>query len=156
MRTALLAMSGLGLAIVACSGSDSGVRSAVLQHGEGARRMYARLSAIAHDTEAVSPWLNTKRAESLRASLAGPLASRAYLEKMPEYAGELLKAGRTAEAIKALRELERYSTAGGTVPLGAENATFLRHQLAVAYLRLGEQENCLQHHNAESCLLPIR
>ena len=29
-------------------------------------------------------------------------------------------------------------------------------QLAVAYLRLGEAQNCLAHSNAESCILPIR
>ena len=29
-------------------------------------------------------------------------------------------------------------------------------QLAVAYLRLGEAQNCLAHRNAESCILPIR
>ena len=29
-------------------------------------------------------------------------------------------------------------------------------QLAVAYLRLGETQNCLAHRNAESCILPIR
>ncbi len=29
-------------------------------------------------------------------------------------------------------------------------------QLAVAYLRLGEAQNCIAHRNAESCILPIR
>ncbi|MCP3980680.1 MAG: CRTAC1 family protein [bacterium] len=29
-------------------------------------------------------------------------------------------------------------------------------ELAVAYMRLGENQNCVAHHTAESCLLPIR
>jgi hypothetical protein len=32
----------------------------------------------------------------------------------------------------------------------------IRFQEGLAYLRLGESENCLKHHNPDSCLFPIR
>ena len=32
----------------------------------------------------------------------------------------------------------------------------LRFYQALAWLRLGEQENCLTNHNAQSCVFPIR
>src|SRR5262245_31132400 len=142
-------------ALAACAwggGGDSADR-----HGEGVRRMAARLEAIARDTHPVDhPWRNAERAEELRATLTPNLEAREYLEVMPNFAGELLKAGKTEESIEALKKLEQFSTSGGTSDLTVENRRFLRHRLAVAYLRLGEQQNCQEHHNTESCLMPIQ
>jgi hypothetical protein len=32
----------------------------------------------------------------------------------------------------------------------------VRDTLAISYLRLGEQENCLHYHGQDSCLYPIK
>jgi len=118
--------------------------------------MADRLDTIARTTQPKDyPWRNSERAEDLHPMIETTLAPRDYLELMPRYATELLNAGKTREAIQALMDLKRFSTAGGTNELSPKNSTFLRHHLAIAYLRLGEQENCQLHHNTESCLMPI-
>ena len=152
----ILACALAAVALVpACS--RGGGAGTTRPRGEGARRMAERLETIARETDPQDhPWLNTKRAEGLRALVEQATSPREYLELMPRYAAELLRAGRTNEAIKALQDLDHASTGGGTNALTPENRRFLRHQMAISYLRLGEQENCQQHHNTESCLMPIR
>src|SRR5206468_609959 len=155
MRSRTFSILALVAALAACSRGGGGVTAGL--HGEGVRRMTARLEAIARDTHPVDhPWRNAERAEELRAMLTPNLEPREYLKTMPDYAGELLKAGKTEEAIEAFKNLERFSTGGGASDLTLENRRFLRHKLAVAYLRLGEQQNCQEHHNTESCLMPIQ
>jgi VCBS repeat protein/ASPIC/UnbV protein len=143
------------LALVACS--KGAPRPAGAPHGEGVRRMAARLETIARETDIkLHPWRNAERAAMWRPLVEQSINPKQYLELMPNYAGELLKAGETGEAIKAFLELQDFSTHKGTSELSLDNRTFLRHHLAISYLRLGEQENCQLHHNTESCLMPIR
>src|SRR5438093_2328500 len=83
--------------------------------GEGTRRMAERLETIARETDPQDhPWLNTKRALGLRALVEQATSPREYLELMPRYAAELLRAARTNEAIKALQDLDHASTGGAT------------------------------------------
>ena len=58
-----------------------------------------------------------------------------------------LRLGRNEQAVTHL--LKAYE-------LSDKNLVQPAFQLAVAYLRLGETQNCLAHRNAESCILPIR
>ncbi len=67
------------------------------------------------------------------------------------YAVELLKAGQNEAAIVQLKEL-----IGMTGDVLNEQTKILHELLALSYMRLGEQENCIQTHNPESCILPIR
>src|SRR6185295_6844539 len=74
---------------------------------------------------------------------------------LANYADELLNAGHPEEALQQYARLEQ--VLGEEDPEGlARHPRWLRLHQAVAYLRLGEQQNCLQHHGAESCLLPIQ
>ena len=67
---------------------------------------------------------------------------------------ESLLAGLNAEAIKEFDVVwgaqKLYNK-----PLPSKDAYALRSLMAVAWLRTGEQENCIAHHTAVSCLLPI-
>lgn len=70
---------------------------------------------------------------------------------------ELLYTGKTREAIASLQELEREMPTYQMV-LGAlydEKIDMIQSALAVAHLRLGEQENCILNHTAASCIIPI-
>lgn len=67
----------------------------------------------------------------------------------------MLKAGDSAAVVEDLGRLEQVLSANN-VPLPPSLASRWRLFKAVAWLRLGEQENCLHGHNAESCLFPIR
>ncbi|MCF2490803.1 CRTAC1 family protein [Dyadobacter sp. CY347] len=68
-------------------------------------------------------------------------------------ANTLLQLGDAKEAIRILKKLEReqnpmYQYAGIT--------NRVKDDLAVAYLRLGEQTNCITNHSVDACILPIR
>src|SRR5690606_26639961 len=67
------------------------------------------------------------------------------------YARELLFAGRTEAAIAELEGLADASEAAG-----GRDTPYILDQIAIAYLRLGEQQNCLTHPAAEACILPLR
>ena len=65
---------------------------------------------------------------------------------------ELIYANSNEQAITQLTKL--IEAVRGRLP--AENFYYLESQLALAYLRLGEQSNCIQNNNDESCLMPIQ
>jgi VCBS repeat protein/ASPIC/UnbV protein len=123
--------------------------------GPGTRKMAARLAAIARDTDPEDDlFMSRERAEILEARLKSTGVSE-LLDLEPKLAQELLQGGRTVEAIEAIEKTQEFVKARG-IALNADQRTFLRDLLGVCYLRLGEQENCLQHHTTESCLLPIQ
>jgi hypothetical protein len=117
---------------------------------EGTRRMAARLAQIAREQDPVfNLFLNGARVEYYRQQQppADPLKR---LEFDANLAKELLYAGHTEEAIALFRQVqpqaERYR-------LKAKPS--IEEMLALAYLRLGEQDNCILQHNAHSCVFPI-
>jgi FG-GAP-like repeat/ASPIC and UnbV len=66
-----------------------------------------------------------------------------------------MRLGKTEEAIQHLQEAYRLlPRIRPEVPKEIAEEAIL--QLAVAHLRLGETQNCLEHRSAESCILPIR
>ncbi len=76
------------------------------------------------------------------------------LELLPRLAVELIRAARYEEALVRLDEIERLLKGRGA--LGPEHEDALESYRALAYLRLGEQENCIRNRTIESCLVPIR
>jgi tetratricopeptide (TPR) repeat protein len=63
----------------------------------------------------------------------------------------LLKLGKEAEAVATLESaIERKKKIDGK-----ENPQSLKF-LAIAYMRLGEKQNCVNYHNPESCIMPIQ
>ncbi|HSJ69563.1 MAG TPA: FG-GAP-like repeat-containing protein, partial [Anditalea sp.] len=74
-----------------------------------------------------------------------------------EKAKALLYSGRTMEAIEIFKEF--YDIKKNTytvVGLSDQEEASIDKFLALSYLRLGEQENCLHHHSSASCIIPIR
>ncbi|HEY4354577.1 MAG TPA: FG-GAP-like repeat-containing protein [Acidobacteriaceae bacterium] len=69
-------------------------------------------------------------------------------------ATELLGAGDNAGAVAELDGV-RHSLSEHHVRLPAAQDHDLHIQAGLAYLRLGEQENCLAHHSMRSCFFPI-
>src|ERR1041384_5465540 len=131
--------------------------------GPGTKRMAERLKEINEQSNARNNlYQNGQRAEmfgeELKKALAGPDApgkGTNVLELESKYATEWLLAGRTREAIEEFIRLDLFPR-GSNVQFGSETRSSLRHFLAIAYLRLGEQENCLTNHTIDSCLMPIR
>ncbi len=63
---------------------------------------------------------------------------------------------RTGDVEAALKALDRTFTLAPQVHLPPQAMRDLLHLRAIAYLRLGETENCLAHHGQHSCIFPIR
>lgn len=108
-----------------------------------------------HPDPATMSFLNEPLIEHLQRSL--PLATnwqkRVIIQL--ELATQLLQAGRTEVALTEFQAVEDgLAKVGGRFDEVGRNK--LRMGKAVAMLRLGEQENCLLNHNAESCLIPLR
>jgi tetratricopeptide (TPR) repeat protein len=65
-------------------------------------------------------------------------------------AEQLLYAGQTEESIDVLKRI-----IGDNFAAMSEENKLLFDLYALAYLRLGEQQNCIQNHTSESCIIPI-
>lgn len=95
---------------------------------------------------------NAARAEYLRKNLEDSDNS-ATANQALIYGEELLSAGKTQEAIQILERTHKALRKNG-YGLTRNTKPFF-DSLAMAYLRLGEDENCCSHFNEESCLFPI-
>ncbi|MEM6796012.1 MAG: CRTAC1 family protein [Acidobacteriota bacterium] len=166
-RLALLAAC-LAVGLAGCGPSpesrDSGARPAAGERPAGAAedprspgtlRMVERLEALGqHRKPMDDPFASRERLALLRAS-PPPGDERESVRLAVRVGVELLNAGRSGEAAQLFAEsLERVSADPARHPEGLEFR--LRSQLALAHLRRGEQENCLDGHNIDSCLMPIR
>ena len=129
---------------------------------EGTRKMadlLARLRAEANPTN--HPFLNEQRSEMFARQIEEAKArehpSLATLVNLHAFhAMELLNAGRSAEAIAEFeRALEIHRGGTGAFFMGMRDESRLRNYLALAWLRLGEQENCVTNHTSLSCIVPI-
>ena len=109
----------------------------------------ARLAALEHDRD------NAARLEALRAlpRFTDPGEQLIYRASV---AGELLRGGRTEEAIAELERLRRHlEVNGGEVP--GHLPAFpkeMRRSLAIAYAKLAQDENCLRQPVAARCSVP--
>lgn len=113
--------------------------------------MAARLARVAAAADPVkNTYLSRGRAEFFRAQPL-PKQPAPRISQQIRLAKELLQAGHSADAI------ELFATAAVEAPrFGIRTRPSLANMLALSYLRLGEQQNCIEQHNTESCLLPIR
>jgi hypothetical protein len=132
-------------------------RTALARQLSGTDEMaeFLRMAAIAADPRDLPYLLNARRAELIRRAMV--LAQRLPEQRRLhlDYASELTKAGRAEDAIRELEALEtdlRLSSPSQE----AEQMRSIRTALAIAHLRLGEDQNCCARNTPQSCLLPIR
>jgi len=103
------------------------------------------------------PYLNYGQALLLRAKLDDPaneMTPDIRISTATKCAEQLLNAGKTQESLamyKSIIEQIKANDPGRWDVIGSNLLTFQ----AIAYLRMGEQENCCDHNNSRSCLLPI-
>ena len=152
--TAAVVAGGWILELASCS-EPSGPEQAA-----STRRMAERLEEIAGNADpALHIYVNAERVkyfrsqvEHLRATTAAndPQGKDLLLKTRFTLANELLRAGQFEEAVQNFRQLQAETVGKPQVQ------HMLQVLLGLSYLRLGEQENCIVHHNIESCLLPIR
>ncbi|HUX43555.1 MAG TPA: CRTAC1 family protein [Terracidiphilus sp.] len=155
MRRAAVIVLG-GLLQAAAHAATPARKPATLPHGEGARRMGQRLRAIfdAYDWKS-DPNKPFQRAAYLEILLTKPLTLSEEVTVRMELANEQLRAGRSEQAVETMERLvKEIQPHLAEVPRAMQ---FEIHRLlALCYLRLGEQENCIGGHNALSCNFPLR
>jgi hypothetical protein len=97
--------------------------------------------------------LNQLRADTMKARMeAAPPGKKPQLRY--SYAYELLYAGETRAAIEQLTTLIKNQRL--SVRRMSQRTKPIFDLLALSYLRLGEQENCVDDYAGQSCILPIR
>ncbi|HYC70280.1 MAG TPA: CRTAC1 family protein [Opitutaceae bacterium] len=122
---------------------------------ESTQRMARRLAEItaAADTSQ-SPFDFTVAAKNLNDSLLRATDKAERLKYALPLANALTRSGRDTEALQQYENFARLLQENG-VPVSAALRTQLRTSRALCHLRIGERANCLQNHNADSCLFPI-
>ncbi len=117
---------------------------------EGHARMLEMLQRVRERGARENPYTGSDVNANQRVALErladdAPSAERARLELA--VGADELRLGRNEAAVEHLANAHRLAR-------GAD--TEIAFQLAVAYLRLGESQNCIDHRDPASCLLPIR
>jgi len=137
-------------------------RTAAEVPADGTRRMAELLARIARDANPTNhPFLNRQRADLLESRIANVLAqpdpSPAVLVNLRGQLGlERLQAGQILEGIAELEQaLALHRSRDGAHFQGNRDESTLRTWLALAWLRLGEQENCVHGQTPQSCILPV-
>lgn len=128
--------------------ASSSIPSGTAQMAETLAAINARL--LQHPDG--NPFLNVARAAALEEELAG-LTGAAALDVRFRLAEERLKAGRPQEAIDDLEALIREESISWDSIAPHQKPFF--DLLGVAYMRLGEQQNCLGDAAANICILPL-
>ncbi|MBI1840520.1 MAG: CRTAC1 family protein [Verrucomicrobia bacterium] len=120
------------------------------------RRMVERLAKIERDVDPRNMRFQDERmVQMLRSQVRVETNSQAQLELRFDLGVSLLQAGETAQALHELESLEQFVNSNGG-HFSEQGRIDLRLRKAVTMLRLGEEENCLLNHNADSCIFPLR
>ena len=123
---------------------------------EGHQQMLALLRQVADQAPAANRYTGDGPVKDLRAELAAlpvsaPGPNRWILTV--RLADEELRLGNESEAIRLLTQ------ARDLVPrAGADRSwiDYTQYRLGIAFLRLGETQNCAHHPTSNSCILPLR
>jgi hypothetical protein len=155
----------LALLLVVCAGSGIHLASKSkpgpaseghFYQAESTKKMGELLRKIyAEQDWKVDPNKDAERAAFLRTKLNGQQELREELKTREALAENLLRAGDSAAAVEELEKIRKIAGEKGIV-LAPYFEKLVRDNLGIAYLRLGEQENCLMAHGQDSCLFPIR
>ena len=119
-------------------------------------KMAQRLATIYDLTD---PWkagyLSDRMAEMLHGELTNASEVNEKFRLQFHLAIQQVNAARPDSALNTFAAMEQMvAEAGGQ--LDAETRAELRLRKGMAFFRLGEQENCLATHNADSCVFPLR
>ena len=102
-------------------------------------------------------FLNDKGIEYYKKRLADCKDPERILLIKNDLANQMLRDGRVEESIEIFTEILPLSENFSNQELYPGNLfSNLKKTLALAYVRLGEQKNCILNHGSESCILPIK
>jgi len=96
-----------------------------------------------------------ERASMLQEKIAHSTDVGEQLSLSMLYGTELLKVGKTADAIAVLEQTLDYINKND-VEIDPGSKRLLLSMIGISYMRQGEVENCLQNHNHQSCFIPVQ
>jgi hypothetical protein len=116
-------------------------------------RMIDSLNAIYNRTDfRMHPYASAERLAIMEKEMAAA-GGQISPKQQFGYAYELLKAGRSQEAARLFDQVIQSVPTLGEIN---EKTKGIYEILAIAHMRIGEQENCILNHSGESCLFPIQ
>lgn len=99
--------------------------------------------------------INKRRAAAIKAEFEKTSEGVLKINLGIAYGMELLNSGKPQEAVEVLKYMFKYIR-DNNVPLDDETIRNQYSMLGIAYMRLGETENCLANHNHQSCFIPVK
>lgn len=134
------------LFLISCTNDGSNKQSL-----DGHARMIAILDSIDRNANPLGYLnLNKRKADLYLDQMQGLTGNEAVATKF-NYSDQLLKSGQNEASIMQFKEL--IQMAGDQLN---PQTKILYELLALCYMRIGEQQNCINTHTAESCILPIQ
>lgn len=131
-------------------------KSSPSQIAASTKKMAEELKNIAHDPQNQDMWyLNAKKAAKIESQLPKLTNNpSAYITALFQASGQWLNAGKYDRSVELLNTLFAYLSKNN-INLPDKTFSQIKEIQAIAFMRKGEIENCLENHNAYSCLLPI-
>ncbi len=147
---------GLMLFIFSCQVSESEVSTSKSQEENGFQMMKDSIEHIYHTIDfSENTYENDQRMKLFKTLINE--SKEPNLQYFFRYAIECLNFGNTQEAVNVIQQMQ------GLMPSEEQinKESLLQHKLlldkllAICYLRLAEQSNCIHNHNDESCIIPL-
>ncbi|MEP6792996.1 MAG: VCBS repeat-containing protein [Saprospiraceae bacterium] len=142
------------LALVLCFGCSAKKEPTAASVEEDTRILVKRAFDSA-DRNVVKPIFNIERTRDLKSKVEQEKDPSKQLQLSLAYANELLKSGDAVASTQLYQKILDYVVAN-KFPLDSANKRNLMSSVGIAYLRLGETQNCVQNHNHQSCYIPIK
>lgn len=147
----LVALTVLACFLSFCKKDAASNKKKTAAAKDGHSRMIAILDSIADYADPMECYnLNGKKAALLKQEW-DQAAPQDKLGSQLLYADQILQAGKNEAAIMEFQDI--IAQIGDKLTPANKPAYEL---LALSYLRLGEQQNCINTHTSESCILPIQ
>ncbi len=122
----------------------------------GTKKMAALLEQIFRDTDwKADPNKPGERIPYYQSLLKRALSGPDEVAVRLELAKEMLRVGNSEDAVTTLESLRKFAK-DRSLALPPAAVHELGEWLGLSYLRLGEQENCVQMHGQRSCIFPIQ
>lgn len=135
----------------------AGGAAAAAPPDDGPQRMRALLADIAQRSAGENIYTGDAQVGTLRALVEDPAAANApalHWRHLRALAAQELRVGATEAAVHHLEDAAALVPRLGRAVAQAD-VDAAQFELAVAYLRWGENQNCVARHTSESCIVPI-
>ncbi|MGB3081271.1 MAG: FG-GAP-like repeat-containing protein, partial [Saprospiraceae bacterium] len=142
-------------ALILCIGCSAKKNSPTAPAAEEDTRVLIKRAFDSADRNVVKPIFNIERARALKSKVEQEKDPSKQLQLSLAYANELLKSGDASASAQLYQKILDFVIAN-KFPLDSANKRNLMSSVGIAYMRLGENQNCVQNHNHQSCYIPIK